>query len=154
MDSREHELRNRVKSGHRISRNDAEWLFTDGSDALLQELSGVVRARFHAADEATWLKMAIINYTNICVARCDYCAFYRMPGQSGTYLLDFDQVCERIEGTRALGATMVGFNGGFHPDLRVSDYIALFRGVRERYPDMCFYEMTVAEFILSLDGRK
>lgn len=147
MGSREQALRNRVQSGGRIERADAEWLFTEGSDALLQALSGMVRARFHPADRATWLKMAIINYTNVCVARCDYCAFYRMPGQAGTYLLDFDQVCERIEGTRALGATMVGFNGGFHPDLRVSDYCSLFQGVRARYPDMCFYEMTVAEFI-------
>ena len=140
-------IRASVVEGRRIDRHDASWLATEAPDGLLRELAGRVRARFHAPTEATWLKMAILNYTNICVARCDYCAFYRMPGQAGTYLLDFDEVCARIEATRELGATMVGFNGGFHPDLRVSDYCSLFRGIRERYPDMSFYEMTVAEFI-------
>jgi cyclic dehypoxanthinyl futalosine synthase len=140
-------LRRAIAAGQRIHREDAVWLATEAPDSLLRELSSSVRARFHAPDQATWMKMAIVNYTNICVARCDYCAFYRMPGQEGTYLLDFSEVCDRIDGTRSLGTTMVGFNGGFHPDLRISDYCELFRGVRERYPDMAFYDMTVAEFI-------
>ena len=141
------ELRRIVANGGRIDRAHAEWLFTEASDSLLRELASACRARFHLPAEATWLKMAILNYTNICVARCDYCAFYRLPDQSGGYLLDFSKVCERIEVARALGATMIGFNGGFHPDLRVEDYCSLFGSVRERYPDMSFYEMTVAEFI-------
>jgi cyclic dehypoxanthinyl futalosine synthase len=145
--ARSNVLRQAIAAGERIEREDACWLALHAPDALLRELSSAVRARYHSPDQATWLKMGILNYTNICVARCDYCAFYRMPGQEGTYLLDFEQVCARIEGTRSLGATMVGFNGGFHPDLRVADYCELFRGIRSRYPDMSFYEMTVAEFI-------
>jgi cyclic dehypoxanthinyl futalosine synthase len=91
--------------------------------------------------------MAIVNYTNVCIAKCDYCAFYRMPKQEGAYLLTFEQLCERIDALVALGGDLVGFNGGFHPKLALEDYAELFARVRERYPALEFYELTVAEFM-------
>jgi cyclic dehypoxanthinyl futalosine synthase len=93
--------------------------------------------------------MAIVNTTNICVARCDYCAFYRLPRHPEGYLLTVDQISARIDALRSLGGTMVGFNGGFHPKLRISDYATMFAEIRARYPDLSFYEMTVAEFMYS-----
>jgi cyclic dehypoxanthinyl futalosine synthase len=93
--------------------------------------------------------MAIVNYTNVCVARCDYCCFYRLPRQEGGYLHDFDEVCRRIDALLAFGGTLVAFNGGFHPKLRIWDYADLFRRVHERYPQLAFFEMTVAEFLYS-----
>ena len=150
---REH-IRSAVTSGGRISREDAAWLFEHADDALLKELAGEVRARFHAPDQATYLKMAIVNYTNVCVARCDYCAFYRFPGQPDTYLLTTPQVCEKIDALVALGGTLVGFNGGFHPDLPIQHYTELFTTVRARYPDVEFYEMTVAEFMFVSKRQK
>ena len=140
-------IRARVAARDRLSRDDAAWLWAHATDSDLQDLAQSVRARFHAPGEASYLKMAIVNYTNVCVARCDYCAFYRFPGQPDTYLLSFEQVAAKIEQLRALGGTMVGFNGGFHPDLGVEHYTGLFRRVRARFPDMAFYEMTVAEFM-------
>jgi len=140
-------IREKVKTGTRVSREESAWLFEHATDAELQALASRVRARFHPPGQATYLKMAIVNYTNVCVARCDYCAFYRFPDQPDTYLLSFEQVCEKIDQLRALGGTMVGFNGGFHPDLGVEHYTHLFARVRDRYPDMSFYEMTVAEFM-------
>lgn len=137
----------RVAARERLSREDAAWLWQHASDDQLQALAQRVRARFHAPDHASWLKMAIVNYTNVCVARCDYCAFYRFPGQPDTYLLSFEQVSAKIEALVAHGGTMVGFNGGFHPDLGVEHYTRLFSRVRQRFPDLAFYEMTVAEFM-------
>jgi cyclic dehypoxanthinyl futalosine synthase len=140
-------IRTKVDERARLSREDARWLAEHASDASLQALASQVRARFHAPTEATFQKMAIINYTNVCVARCDYCAFYRFPGQEDTYLLTVDQVCLKIDQLLALGGSMVGFNGGFHPDLGVEHYTSLFAEVRARYPSVSFYEMTVAEFM-------
>ena len=48
----------------------------------------MVRDRFHARDACTYMVMRIINYTNVCVAQCDYCAFYRLPGQAGGYVME------------------------------------------------------------------
>jgi cyclic dehypoxanthinyl futalosine synthase len=140
-------LANRLRAGGRVSRAEAETLWAMADDASLQILANLVRDRFHLPDQATYLKMAIVNYTNVCVARCDYCAFYRFPDQPGTYLLSFEQVCERIEALIAHGGTMVGFNGGFHPNLGIEHYTDLFSKVRARFPKVTFYEMTVAEFM-------
>jgi len=140
-------IRAKVHAGTSIDTAEAGWLFDHAHDQDLRELATAVKARFNPLDEATYLIMAIVNYTNVCVARCDYCSFYRFPGEQGTYLLTLDQVCERIDALREFGGQLVGFNGGFHPDLRVADYTALFAAVRERYPELAFYEMTVAEFM-------
>lgn len=147
-------IRSTVHAGGRICGEMAAWLYDNADDALLQELAGAVRGRYHPPDRATYLKMAIVNYTNVCVARCDYCAFYRFPGEPDTYLLSTEQVCDKIDELVALGGTLVGFNGGFHPDLPVEHYTELFRTVRARYPAIEFYEMTVAEFMFVSKRQK
>ena len=141
-------IRATVQGGGRVTLDDARWLFQHAADEQLRELAGLVRARFHPPDQASYLVMGIVNYTNICVARCDYCAFYRFPGDKDGYLLSEEQVARRIAGIVSLGGTMVSFNGGFHPHLRIEDYTRLFQGLRARFPqELAYYEMTVAEFM-------
>lgn len=141
------EIRAIVRAGGRITREQAAWLYSQCPDAELRELAQAVRGRFHPPQQATWLKMAIVNYTNVCVARCDYCAFYRFPGQPDTYLLSFEQVKAKIDALVSMGGDMVGFNGGFHPDLPLEHYTELFKRCREAFPQLHFYEMTIAEFM-------
>ncbi len=144
------EIAAKIHAGHRISTADAVLLYEQAPMELLSDLATRAKSRFHPTDEVTYVIMAIINYTNICVAKCDYCAFYRLPHQSGTYLLNFDQICERIDGLLSLGGTLVGFNGGFHPKLRIEHYAEMFRKIREKYQGQLeFYGMTVAEFMFS-----
>jgi len=147
--SMQSEIEARLADGSPLDRAHARWLFEQAPDALLQRMATAVRDRHHPPERATYLIMAIVNYTNVCVARCDYCAFYRLPKAPGGYLLTNQQVFEKIEALEAFGGTMVGFNGGFHPKLRIEDYGALFQAVRTRFPHLEFYEMTVAEFMYS-----
>ncbi|NOY25341.1 MAG: radical SAM protein, partial [Oligoflexia bacterium] len=141
-------IRAQIDAGARVDRTAASWLWEQASDEELRDLATRVRARYHPPDQATYLVMGIVNYTNICVARCDYCAFYRFPGAKDGYLLTPDQVARRIAGIISLGGTMVSFNGGFHPGLRIEDYTHLFQGLRARFPQsLTYYEMTVAEFM-------
>lgn len=137
----------KLQAGERIDRQDAHDLFEQADDETLRTLSKVVRDRFHAPDEASYLIMAIVNYTNVCVAKCDYCSFYRLPGHEEGYLLSFEQVCERIDRLVGFGGTLVGFNGGFNPKLHIQSYAELFSKINARYPDIAFMEMTVAEFM-------
>lgn len=132
-----------------ITRSEGEWLFNNGSDSDLQSLASIARNKFHSSKTATYLVMAIVNYTNICVAKCSYCSFFKLPHQSGTYLLSFEQLCQKIDSLIKLGGTLVSFNGGFHPKLKISDYAKLFEKVHNRYPNLSFFEMTVAEFMFS-----
>ena len=150
MEAQIQKIAEKIESRTRISREDASWLFQHAPDSDLSRLATMVRRRFHADDAASYLIMAIINYTNVCVAKCDYCSFYRLPHQAGTYLLNFEQVCSRIDELRTYGGTLVAFNGGFHPKLQLTDYASLFSRIRERYRgELEFFEMTVAEFMFS-----
>ena len=79
--------------------------------------------------------MRIINYTNVCVAQCDYCAFYDLPGQEGGYVLSREEVFAKIDELLALGGDLVAFNGGFNPHLPLDYYCDLFAAMRQRYGD-------------------
>ena len=147
-------IEQRVESGLPISRADAATLYLEADDTLLASLATKVRRRYHKPDEATYLIMAIVNYTNVCVAKCDYCSFFRLPHDKEGYLLSTAEVCTKIDELVRHGGKLIGFNGGFHPKLRINDYAELFSEVRRRYPDLEFYEMTVAEFMFSCKVSK
>jgi cyclic dehypoxanthinyl futalosine synthase len=96
--------------------------------------------------------MRIINYTNVCVAQCDYCAFYKLPGQEGGYVLTHEQVFAKLDELLAMGGDLVGFNGGFNPQLSLDYYCDLFRAIRQRYGERLeFYALTIAEFMYLAD---
>ena len=127
----------------RISVDEAARLWNEASDDELRELARAARAQWHEPDRATYMVMRIINYTNVCVAQCDYCAFYVLPGQDGGYVLDRDEVFAKIDELLEVGGDLVGFNGGFNPKLPLDYYCDLFAAVRERYEDRVeFYALT------------
>ena len=136
----------------RISIDEAARLWNEASDDELRELAGAARARWHEPGRATYMVMRIINYTNVCVAQCDYCAFYVLPGQDGGYVLDRDEVFAKIDELLEVGGDLVAFNGGFNPKLPLDYYCDLFAAVRERYGDRVeFYALTIAEFLYLAD---
>ena len=139
----------------RISVDEARELWLRGDDEELQRLAGEVRARYHEPDRATYMVMRIINYTNVCVAQCDYCAFYVLPNQDGGYVLSREDVFAKIDELLEFGGDLVGFNGGFNPRLPLDYYCDLFASVRERYGDRVeFYALTVAEFVFLADRAR
>ncbi|HSC92783.1 MAG TPA: radical SAM protein [Gaiellaceae bacterium] len=141
-----------VEGGGRIDAGDAAVLWTEADDDELKRLAQVVRARWHDPARATYMVMRIVNYTNVCVAQCDYCAFYVLPNQAGGYVLSRDEVFAKIDELLALGGDLVGFNGGFNPRLPLDYYCDLFAAVRERYGDRVeFYALTIAEFVFLAD---
>jgi cyclic dehypoxanthinyl futalosine synthase len=136
----------------RISVDDARELWLHGEDDELKELARAARARFHEPDRATYMVMRIINYTNVCVAQCDYCAFYVLPNQDGGYVLSREDVFAKIDELLEVGGDLVAFNGGFNPKLPLDFYCDLFAAVRERYGDRVeFYALTIAEFVYLAD---
>ena len=136
----------------RVSVDEARELWLEASDDELIERAQAARARWHTSGHATYMVMRIINYTNVCVAQCDYCAFYVLPNENGGYVLSREDVFAKIDELERLGGDLVGFNGGFNPKLPLAYYCDLFRSVRERYGDRVeFYALTVAEFVFLAD---
>src|SRR5206468_1163294 len=130
----------------------ARALWEEASDEELKKLAGEVRARYHEPNRATYMVMRIVNYTNVCVAQCDYCAFYVLPNQDGGYVLSREDVFAKIDELVEFGGDLVAFNGGFNPRLPLDYYSDLFASVRERYGDRVeFYALTIAEFVFLAD---
>jgi cyclic dehypoxanthinyl futalosine synthase len=145
----------KITQGLRIGRDEARWLWMNASDAELCSLAATVRDRFHEAGSCTYMVMRIINYTNVCVAQCDYCAFYKLPTQDGGYVLSHDEVFAKLDELLALGGDLAAFNGGFNPHLPLSYYCELFTAIRARYGDALeFYALTIAEFMYLADHAK
>jgi cyclic dehypoxanthinyl futalosine synthase len=145
----------KVEQGVRITSEDARWLWKNASDAELCSMASAVRGRFHAPNACTYMVMRIVNYTNVCVAQCDYCAFYKLPGVSGGYVLSHEEVFAKLDELLALGGDLAAFNGGFNPQLPLSYYCDLFASIRARYGDSIeFYALTIAEFLYLADHAK
>ncbi|HEY3206674.1 MAG TPA: radical SAM protein [Gaiellaceae bacterium] len=139
----------------RISLDEARTLWNDASDEELKRMASDVRARWHDPGRATYMVMRIINYTNVCVAQCDYCAFYVLPNQDGGYVLSSDDVFAKIDELLEFGGDLVAFNGGFNPRLPLDYYCDLFASVRERYGDRVeFYALTIAELVFLADRAR
>jgi cyclic dehypoxanthinyl futalosine synthase len=121
-------------AGRRISAGDAHTLLREGDLLDLGMAAHEVRNRFNDPEVATYNVDRNINYTNVCVYKCRFCAFYRAPGDPEGYLLPFEEIGRKVEETLALNGTGILMQGGVHPDLPLSFYEDLLRYLRSNYP--------------------
>ncbi len=132
-------------AGLRISAGDAHTLLLDGDLLDLGEAANEVRNRWNDPEIATYNVDRNINYTNICVYKCRFCAFYRAPGDPEGYLLSTEEIGRKIEETIALNGTGILMQGGVHPDLPLSYYEDLLRALKERYPSVHLHAFSPPE---------
>src|SRR3990167_5783863 len=92
-----------------------------------------LQARIPPRREATYIIMQIVSVTNVCVADCKYCAFYRRPGDKEGYVLSPSEIFEKTEELIAKGGCLIAMEGGFNPALKIDHYEKLFSGMRARY---------------------
>lgn len=134
----------------RLTDTNALAFFETTPLATLQTMATAAKQRLHPAPEshATYLIMRIVSLTNVCVADCAYCAFYRHLGDKDAYVLTLDQVFAKVDELVGRGGTMVAMEGGFHPKLKVDHYEDLFRAMRARYGNAIeIYGPTIVEAI-------
>ncbi len=124
----------RAVSGERIQPRDAVLLLRAAPLLDLGLAAGLVRRRLHPEPIVTYIVDRNVNYTNVCVARCSFCAFYRDPGHPEGYLHSKESLYAKIEETLALGGTGILMQGGHHPDLPLEWYEDLLRSFKERFP--------------------
>src|SRR5437868_14320991 len=124
----------RIRAGERIDASAALELYRLAPTPLLGQLADQIRARKHPEQVVTYIIDRNVNYTNICVARCNFCAFYRPVGSGEGYVLGFEEIFKKIDETIAVGGVQLLLQGGHNPDLPIEWYEDLFRAVKERYP--------------------
>src|ERR687891_434156 len=136
-----------VRDGGRISGAEALELCRAAPLPLLGTLADGIRARNHPDGIVTYIIDRNVNYTNICVARCNFCAFYRPVGSTEGYVLGFDEIFSKIDETMSLGGNQLLLQGGHNPDLPLPWYEDLFRAVKARYPDFRLHALSPSEIL-------
>jgi cyclic dehypoxanthinyl futalosine synthase len=106
----------------------------ENADLLsLGAAAGAVRKRLHPENTVTFIIDRNINYTNVCLCRCSFCAFWRDPGDTEAYVISEEELFNKIEETVEAGGTELLIQGGLHPDLGLEYYINMLRSVKERF---------------------
>src|SRR5262245_20378079 len=140
-------LADTVRAGGRLTAADALELYRHAPLPLLGQLADEVRSSKHPDGVVTYIIDRNVNYTNVCVARCNFCAFYRPVGSSDGYVLAFEEVFRKIDETIALGGVQLLLQGGHNPDLPIDWYEDLFRAVKQRYPTFKLHALSPPEVI-------
>jgi cyclic dehypoxanthinyl futalosine synthase len=141
------ELERRILDGGRIDAAEALFLYREAPTYWLGRMAEAVRERKHPERLVTYIIDRNVNYTNVCVARCNFCAFYRPIGHQEGYVLGFEQIFKKIDETIALGGVQLLLQGGHNPDLPLQWYEDLFRAVKQRYPEFKLHALSPPEVI-------
>lgn len=112
------------------------FLFENASTTALMYVGNEIK-KFHVPhNKVTWIIDRNSNTTNVCIANCKFCNFYRRPGHSEAYVTTIDQYKKKIEETFAFGGEQLLLQGGHHPDLGLKYYCDLFRELKSLYPNL------------------
>ncbi len=134
----------RVQSPHsRLTFEEGLSLFEQ--DLLeLGERADAVRQHHHPENYVTFIRDRIINYTNVCITYCKFCAFYRPPGHAESYVRSKDEIFTKVEEMLKLGGTTLMLQGGHNPELKIDYYEDLFSSIKERF-DVYLHSLTATE---------
>ena len=129
------EILERVLDGERLDDEGALALLESRDLVAVGRVANEIRNRKQDASRITFIVDRNLNYTNVCVTDCDFCAFYRSPGDTReAYVLPKPVIFKKIEETLAIGGTGLLMQGGHHPDLAIDYYVDLFSSIKARYP--------------------
>lgn len=137
----------RILDGGRLTADEALQLYHEAPTYWLGRMADAVRARKHPERVVTYIIDRNVNYTNVCVARCNFCAFYRPVGHGEGYVLGFDEIFRKIDETIEVGGVQLLLQGGHNPDLPLAWYEDLFRAVKARYPEFKLHALSPPEVV-------
>lgn len=131
-------------NGGRLTPDEGVALFDADLHSLGRAADAVCR-RLHPEPYRTYNIDRNINYTNVCAAVCDFCAFYRKSTDADAYVLPREVLYQKIEETIALGGNQILLQGGLHPTLKLEWYEELLRDLKERYPQVNLHAFSAPE---------
>ena len=128
------QLYQRALAFEHLSVSDGVYLFEKAPLTDLMFVANELRKKQVPHNKVTWIIDRNVNTTNVCIANCKFCNFYRIPGHKEAYITDIDTYKEKIEETFRLGGEQLLLQGGHHPELGLSYYASLFRQLKALYP--------------------
>jgi cyclic dehypoxanthinyl futalosine synthase len=125
-----------VLGGHRLGLNDCIRLIESDDVYSMGLVANILRRRLFG-DTITYINNIILNYTNVCVTYCKFCAFYRPPSHEESYTLPIEEIIRRVATSREVfGIRQVLIQGGHNPNLRLEYYEEAFKAIKQRYPEV------------------
>lgn len=135
----------KVLDGKRLNREEGVQLLRSHDLQSIGKAALAVSEKLHPESYRTYNIDRNINYTNVCAAVCDFCAFYRKTSDSDAYILSREELYQKIEETIAVGGDQILLQGGNHPSLKLEWYEDLFRDLKSRYPKVNLHAFSASE---------
>ncbi|KFM20714.1 FO synthase subunit 2 protein [Marine Group I thaumarchaeote SCGC AAA799-D07] len=134
----------RAISGEELSFNDGIELMKYDNIHLLGAVADISRQKL-VGNQVTFTTSSYLNYTNVCAASCQICAFYRKEGDDNSYTLTPEQIEKRATEAKNMGATELHIVGGFHPKLSLDYYESMIKTIKKKHPELKVKAFTAAE---------
>lgn len=119
-----------------LSAEEGQFLFEQAPTADLMYVAHQLRRKQVPGNHVTWIIDRNSNTTNVCLANCKFCNFYRRPGHGESYVTSIEEYKQKIEETFSFGGEQLLLQGGHHPDLGLEYYTGLFRELKSLYPNL------------------
>ena len=139
-------LLDKAAGGGRLSPEEGLALLESNDLAALGRAADEVTRRLHPESYRTYNIDRNINYTNVCTAVCDFCAFYRPPKHPEGYVLERDVLLQKIQETVELGGDQILMQGGLHPEFKLEWYEELLRDIKDHFPQVNIHGFSPPEF--------
>jgi cyclic dehypoxanthinyl futalosine synthase len=138
-------LLDKAIAGERLSLDEGVRLMESRDLTALGRAADAVTRRMHPEEYRTYNIDRNVNYTNVCTAVCDFCAFFRKPKDAEGYVIGRDELMQKIQETVDLGGDQILMQGGFHPTLTLEWYEELLRDIKARFPQVNVHGFSPAE---------
>ena len=137
-----------------LSKEEGLFLFKEASTPELMHVANQLRKIQVPYNKVTWIIDRNVNTTNVCIANCKFCNFFRRPGHAESYITDIETYKQKIEETFRLGGDQLLLQGGHHPELGLKFYVDLFKELKELYPTLKLHSLGPPEIahIAKLEG--
>ncbi|HMR90420.1 MAG TPA: cyclic dehypoxanthinyl futalosine synthase [Saprospiraceae bacterium] len=119
-----------------LTAEEGLFLFENAPTASLMYVGNAIRQHHVPGKTVTWIIDRNSNTTNVCIANCKFCNFYRRPGHEESYITSIEEYKQKIEETFAYGGEQLLLQGGHHPDLGLDYYVGLFKELKSLYPNL------------------
>ena len=140
-------IADKVFAGERLTADDALALYHHPNLGELAALADFQRRRRVPSNVVTYVIGRILNYTNVCWVRCNFCAFYRVPGDAEGYLHSDEAILDKVRDTVEKGGVEILFQGGLNPKLKIDYYEQIFAKIKDAYPEVILHALSPAEII-------
>ena len=137
-----------------LTKEEGVFLYHHAATAELAFVANELRKKQVPSGKVTWQIDRNVNTTNVCIANCKFCNFFRRPGHDESYITDIETYKVKIEETFRLGGDQLLLQGGHHPDLGLKFYADLFKQLKELYPDLKLHALGPPEIahVAKLEG--